>query len=214
MKAQSHVERAFDAVDANLAVALGGVTVSAGEECARIEDRQVELGSAAEVADVHVAAESAGRTRANFAIDRGSDAHDSAEGAQRNDCGRQRASLASGQVPVEKVGFAEALLEEAKAFGDGGVAPAMMARIEDVDLKNVAGLGSADENRSGERVNAVAVDGKQVGERGAAFDLAAAGLDALEVNSVAGSDLEARRQSAVPAGMGGLGNQRMLGHVT
>ena len=148
------------------------------------------------------------------AIDRGSDAHDSAEGAQRNDCGRQRASLASGQVPVEKVGFAEALLEEAKAFGDGGVAPAMMARIEDVDLKNVAGLGSADENRSGERVNAVAVDGKQVGERGAAFDLAAAGLDALEVNSVAGSDLEARRQSAVPAGMGGLGNQRMLGHVT
>jgi len=42
-KSQGHVERAFDAVDAHFAVALGGVSVAATEERAGIVDGQIEF---------------------------------------------------------------------------------------------------------------------------------------------------------------------------
>ena len=93
VKAQRGVERAFDAVDADLAVSLGGVAISAGKEGAGIEDGEIEAGSGAEFTHVHVAAERAGWTGAEFSIGGGGDAHHSAKGAKGDYGGRERASF-------------------------------------------------------------------------------------------------------------------------
>ena len=63
-KAQGYVERTFDAVDANFAVALCRVPVAATEERARVIDGKIEYRAGAEFAYIEVTAEGPGRTRA------------------------------------------------------------------------------------------------------------------------------------------------------
>ena len=84
VKRSDGVGGALDAVDADLAVALGGVGVAAGEECAGDLYGEIEGGTGGEFADVHVAAEGTGRAGAVLAGFGGRDAHDAAEGAQRH----------------------------------------------------------------------------------------------------------------------------------
>jgi hypothetical protein len=44
------------------------------------------------------------------------------------------------------------------------------------------------------------------------MDLRAAGVDAVEVDCVARSDVEARREMAVPARVSGFGGEIVFGH--
>jgi hypothetical protein len=60
-------------------------------------------------------------------------------------------------------------------------------------------LRAANEDRAGEGVNASAIDSGKLLEQGTGMHLSAGGLDAPEVDGVAGIDLKARRQSAIPA---------------
>ncbi len=88
-EAECGVGGALDAVDADLAVALGCVGVAAGEERAGLLDGEVQRGAGGELADIEVAAEWAGWACAVLAGFGGCDAHDATEGAQWNDGGRE-----------------------------------------------------------------------------------------------------------------------------
>src|SRR5580698_3180948 len=46
-EAQGNIQRTLDAVDADLAIALSGMAISATEECAVIVDGKIELGACA-----------------------------------------------------------------------------------------------------------------------------------------------------------------------
>ena len=87
-----------------------------------------------------------------------------------------------------------------------------MLDAEDVDLEDVAGGGGVDGDRAGEGVDEGAVDGLEVCERRGGGDLCAAGVEAGEVDGVAGVDGEARWQGGVPAGVCGLSGERVFGH--
>ena len=88
-KRKRHIQRALDAVDAHLAIALGGVAVAATEECAVIEDGQIEPGAGAKFAHVEIAAEGSGRAGAECAIVGARYAHDAEKRANRHDGGRE-----------------------------------------------------------------------------------------------------------------------------
>ena len=212
MEAQGDIERALDAIDADFAVALCGVAVTTGEEGTGDEYWEVEAGADAEFADVEVAAEGAGRARAEGAVVRTGDAHDAEERAEGNDGGPERARGVGVELPMKEVVVAELILEEAEAFDGRGPAPAVVGGAEDVDLEDVAGLGAFDPDRPGECVNAGPVDAEEVLGGGARVNLAAAGVEALEVDGVARGDAQARRQSAVPDGVGGFGEKGVGGH--
>ncbi len=176
---------ALDAVDADFAVALGGVSVAAGEESERLLDGKVEGGAGGELADVEVAAEGAGGAGAELAVFCRGDAHDAAEGAQGNDGGGEGFGCGGFEMPVEEEGIGETLLEEAEAGDDVGPAPANVADGEDVDLEDVAGLGVVDGDGTGEGVDEAAVDVGEGFECDGGCDLCSAGVDALEVDGVA-----------------------------
>ncbi len=106
--------------------------------------------------------------------------------------------------PMEETGLAELILEEAETFDDAGPSPAVVAGCEDIDLEDVAGFRTVDPHGAGEGMNAGAIDGEVVGCRHAGPDLAATGVDTLEVDFVARSNMQARREGAIPDGVGGL----------
>jgi len=85
------------------------MTVSAGKEHAGIEDGEIEARSCAEFTDIHVAAEGARRTSAEFAVDGRSDAHYAAKGTKRHDCRSEGASFVWEQLPMKEVWLAEPL---------------------------------------------------------------------------------------------------------
>ncbi len=203
---------ALDAVDADFAVALGGVGVAAGEEGEGLLDGEVEGSAGGELADVEIATESARGTGAELAVFGGGDAHDAAEGAEGNDGGGEGFGCGGVEVPVEEEGICEALFEEAEAGDDVGPAPTNVADGEDVDLEDVAGLGIVDGDGAGEGVDKAAIDVGEGFECGGGGDLGAAGVDALEVDGVSGGDGEARRDGSVPTGVGGGGGEVMGGH--
>jgi hypothetical protein len=86
--------------------------------------------------------------------------------------------------------------------------------FKNFNLEHVARLCSADEDGTGEGVHATAVDGRKLLERHAAMDLSTRRFDTLEADSVASLDIEARRESAIPAGVGWLSGKNMAAHRT
>ena len=113
---------------------------------------------------------------------------------------------------MEEVGLAETIFEKAETFNDAGPSPAAVARVEDFDFEDVAGFGAVNIDGAGEGVDAGAVDGEELGGGHAAVDLAAAGVDALDLHFVAGGDAQARLESAVPDGVGWFGGERVFDH--
>ena len=206
------VSGTLHSVDTDFAVALGGVGVAAGEECAGVEDGEIKGGTRGEFADVHVSAEGAGRAGAMGAGLRRGDTHDAAEGVERDDGGSEGSSDVLFELPVEEKGVGEALIEEAETGDDGAPGPAFVGDVKDIDLEGVAGLGVVDVDGAGEGVDAGTVDGEEVVEGGMGGDLGAGGVNALEVNGVAGGDGEARREGGVPEGVGGFGGEDVGGH--
>ena len=85
-----------------------------------------------------------------------------------------------------------------------------MARGEDFNFEHIAGLRAIDPDGAGEGVNAGAVDGEEFGDGHAGAHLAAAGIDALDLDFVAGLDVQARLQRAVPNGVSGFGCERVF----
>ena len=135
-----------------------------------------------------------GRPRAKFAIFRGRDAHHAAERAQRHDGGRERPADLAVELPVKKIRLREALLEKAEAVDHARPSPAFVRDFEHVDLQHVARLSAFDKNRP---VSAWMRSRSMVeifGERHPGMNLRAARIEAFQVNGVAGSDAEARRQ--------------------
>jgi len=214
VKAQSGIEGAFDAVDADLAVSLGSVAVSAGKKRAGAEDREIEACAGRELADIHIAAERAGWTGAEFALDPGGDAHHPAKRTKRHDSWCQRARFVRKEVPMEKVRLTETILEKAEAFHDGGISPAVMGQVEDFDFEDIAWFRAANQDRAGEGVDAATIDAGKFVERDAGMDLPPGGFEALEMDNVAGVDFEARRKSAIPARVGGGGIEWVFRHRT
>jgi hypothetical protein len=84
IKAQRHIKRTLDAVNANLAIALGGMAIATTEERAAIVDRQIERGACAQLAHVEIATERARRTCAKGTVISTRHAHYAKEGPQRH----------------------------------------------------------------------------------------------------------------------------------
>src|SRR6266702_1194182 len=91
MKTKRHVQRTFNAVDADLAVALGRVSIAATKQCPAIEDGQIELRTCAQFTHVEVAAKRTRRPRAKLSIFSSRHAHHSEERPYRHDCRSKRA---------------------------------------------------------------------------------------------------------------------------
>jgi hypothetical protein len=203
-KAQRYFRGAFDAVDADFTVTLGGVRVPGGEQGALVEYGQVERGSGAELAYVHVAAEGAGRAGSELTVFSRGNAHHSTERAQGDDGRSQRTGYLGVERPVKEIGLTESVFQEAEAGDHAGPAPTAMFHLQHLNLEYVAGLGSFDSDGAGECVDPVSVDSQKVFDARTWFYLAAAGVEAAHVHGVAGGDRQAWFEGAVPAGMSGL----------
>src|SRR3974390_2776871 len=79
MKAQSDINRTLDAIDAHFPIALGSVCVPCGEQCTRIEHGQVERGTVAKFANIHIAAEDSWRACTEFSVPGRGNAHHSTD---------------------------------------------------------------------------------------------------------------------------------------
>ncbi len=90
-EAQRDVRRALDAIDADFAVALGGVRVARREKRAGIVDGKIQRGARAKLAHIHIAAERPRRPRDELAVFGPRNSHHAAEWPQRHD-GRARAT--------------------------------------------------------------------------------------------------------------------------
>ena len=66
---------------------------------------------------------------------------------------------------MKKIWVREAVLEKAHAGDYARPSPALVRNFQDVDLKNVTGLGALNEYRPGKRVDAFAVDVDVFAER-------------------------------------------------
>ena len=212
MEAQSYIQRALDAIDADLAIALRGVTIAATEESAGVIDGQKEARAGAQLAHIEIAAEGARRASAEGAIVGARYAHDSQEWPDRNDRRIKGAGGFAVELPMEEIGLAETIFEKAETFGDTGPSPIGVTSGEDIDLEDVAEFGTVDEDGAGERVDASAIDGEELRGGGSGADLGAAGVGAFDLDFVARLDVQARREGAVPHGVGGLGGERVHGH--
>jgi hypothetical protein len=104
--------------------------------------------------------------------------------------------------PQPRVG--ELVGQQAEAGDDRRPAPVARAQLEDLDGQRVAGPGAADEHRAGHRVHAREVERRDGGDVRIAVQLAARGVAHLELDDVAGLDLEHRRDRVVPHEVGGL----------
>ena len=113
---------------------------------------------------------------------------------------------------MEKVRLAKTIFEKAESLDDAGPSPAAVAGGEHFDLEHIAGLRAVDPDGAGERVNAGAVDREKFGGGHAGVHLAAAGIDALDLDFVARLNAQARLERAVPDGVSGFGGERVFDH--
>ena len=203
-KAQRDFRGALDAVDADFAVTLGGVRVAGGKQGARVEYRQVECGSGAKLAYVHVAAEGARGPGSEFAVFGRGNAHHSTERAQRDDGRSQRTAYLGVERPVKEIGLTELVFQKTEAGDHARPTPASVFHLQHLNFEHVAGLGSVDADGAGQGMNPASVDGQKIFDARAWLYLAAAGVEAAHVHGVSGGDRQARFEGAVPAGMSGL----------
>src|SRR6266567_4048054 len=212
LESQGCLERALDSVDTDLAIALRRMTISTTEECAAIENGQVELRTRTEFANVHVSAKSARRSRTEGPVFCARDAHDTQEGANRHDGGCKRTGGATLQSPMEQIGIAEPVLQKAEAFNDAGPSPANVTRRQHVYLQHIAGFRPVNPDRACERVNTGSIDAEILRRRHPGAHLASARIDTRNVDFVARGDSQSRLKRAIPDRVRGLGRQLMHAH--
>src|SRR6201997_354553 len=123
------------------------------------------------------------------------------------------AQLGGGSVPeveVADVRVGEVRREQAEAGQDGAPTPRTWLQLEDLDFECVAGLGAANVDRTSERVEPVEVQLTELGRGVALGELAGRDLFSVEMDDVAGDDLNGRRQRGVPFEMEGLAADPVL----
>src|SRR5277367_4728665 len=96
------------------------------------------------------------------------------------------------QLPMEKKRLGKAFLQEAQAIDYAAPAPALMGNFQDLDLQNVAGFRAYNKNRSGQGVDASAINLEEFAQAHGWMDLRAAGIQAIQMNGVTGGDAETR----------------------
>ena len=185
-KAQRHFRRALDAVDADFAVALGSVRVPGRKQGARVQYRQVERGSGAKLAHVHVAAEGARGAGAELAVFRRGNAHHSAEGTQGHHGWAQRTAYLGVEHPVKEIRLTKLLLKETEPGDHARPTPAQVLHLQDFNLEHIAGLGAVDPDGAGQGMNPAPVNGQKIFHARARRYLTAAGVEAAHVYRVSG----------------------------
>src|SRR3974390_468970 len=150
-----------------------------------------------------------GRASSKGSVISASDAHHAKKGSQRHNRGRKRTRGLPFEMPMEEKRIVKPLFEQAKTVYDAGPSPAGVTSSEDIHLKNVAGLSAVDPDGPGERMNARAINAKVLSGGRAGHNLSAACIDTLDLHFVAGLDMYARRERAVPDGMGRCGRKRV-----
>ena len=171
-------------------------------------DRQVERRALHELSRVHVPPEASGRHDRHLLRARGTDAHRPEERLDRDrDVVAQIRELAVREVEDADVGIREVVGQQAEAGDDDGVAPAARLHLEDLDRQRVARLGSFDEHRSRQRVDAIPIErGDGLGGR-VRRDLVVAHVTRLVDDRVAALDREHRLVLDVPGEVDAVGRK-------
>src|SRR5580698_8536674 len=80
VKTKRHIGRTFDAIDADLTIALRSVSITGGKERASVQHRQIQLRACRELTYIHVASESSRRPGAKLSLFRRRNTHHTAKG--------------------------------------------------------------------------------------------------------------------------------------
>ena len=129
----------------------------------------------------------------------GGDAHGAAEGLQRDaDVIAERGIAAVAQVEVADIGIGEVRGQQAETRDQARPAPLQRAQLEHLDLEHVARLCALDKDRTRQRVETVEVQARQCRGGCARLDLSIRDLVGLEMDYVAGLDLDRRPKTVVP----------------
>src|SRR6202041_3542579 len=108
-----------------------------------------------------------------------------AERPQWHDSGRNRTADRAVKFPLKKIWCYKSFREKTKPLDHAGPAPTLVRHFQNIHLQNIAGLGPLHENRSGERMNAVAVDKEILRERRGGMHLRAGRIHAFKMNRIA-----------------------------
>jgi hypothetical protein len=191
--------RCLDRRARDLTVPLRGVAIADREERPGVKDGEKQRRAGNQVARVHVAAVKVGRNRRERAGLRG-DPELAAERSEWQvdsrpelDAIRSRSELSDLQVAIGKV-----VGQQPEAGDRGRPAPVSVGEVEQVDLERVARLGPGDGDGTGDLVDPVEVESRERLGRGFGRDLAVRGVEAVEIDHVAGADARHRRDGGVP----------------
>src|SRR5439155_26635869 len=99
---------------------------------------------------------------------------------------------------VANVRVGEVGCQKAQARQQRRPAPRSRLELQDLDLQRVSRFSSPHIDRAAEWVEAVEVEGAELGRRVALLELSGGDLFSVEVDDVAGVDLDHRRQRVVP----------------
>ena len=107
-------------------------------------------------------------------------------------------SPARGTGVIRRYGIGEVVGEQPEARDARRPAPVGRLELEEVDLERVAGLGAVDRDRAVDLVDAVEVEASEVLDRRSRRQLAAAGVEQVELDDGAAVDGLDRRDRRVP----------------
>src|SRR6266480_1244955 len=175
------------------------MTIARGEQRSRHENRQIELAPCGQMPSVDIARTLGRRQHVNRPFFVGRHAHRPAERRDGNVyvvsqlCRSPVAQLEVAHVRLGKVGG-----QKAKARQQRRPAPGSRLELQDLDLQRVSRFGSAHVDRAAQWIEAIEVEGAEPGRRIALLELSGGDLFSVEVDDVAGLDLDHRRQRVVP----------------
>ena len=139
MKAQSSIHGAFDAVDADFAVALRGMRVASGKERAGILHGKIKRAPVqSSRTSIFPPKIPGGRVR-NSPSSAGATPITPQKGRSGTVAGASERLTSASSSQMKKIRLVKAVLQKAEAFDHAGPAPAFVNDFEHVDLQHVAG---------------------------------------------------------------------------
>ena len=197
-EAQAGAHVAFDRRDADLAVALRRVRVTAGEERTLAPDGQPQRGARGQVARIDIAAALVRREDRRARRDVGVRAHRAEEGRRRDADPRRRLDAAAlAQVEGPDPRLRELVGQQPLSGQDGSPAPLAGLEREDVDPQRVAGPRARHPERAGEVIERREVQ-RRLCVGVALVHLAVARHAQRVVDDVPRGDLQDGRERVVP----------------
>ena len=205
--------RALNRRTADLAIALGRMSIADAEQPARHFDREVKLGTDSKIADIHIAAHAAGRNDRVEAGRGGSQADSSAEGLERHAPARpihRRRKRRRIIGPDVERRLLELIGEEPEARNIGGPAPARWREGEERHLDGIARFSTIDMNGPCHRIDLTEIEPRNIGNGRFRGELAARGIDGMKFDRLAGRCPRDRRIGVRPAEMALMLMDRMV----